>query len=174
MASIQRLVLVEDSREVAASHQAFVRELAKAKNLAMDLVRRTRYWVYEPTTRTFSPSKFSGYVAMDFQRYDAARDGDSTGVKFDSGVTQRAISHVLGDYQSDADLAHMLREWAEATFGEKVLEGVEPGKWRFVRLPATGAGGLAALAGGWEGSDELVDSVLELRRSSGRVAPDMG
>ena len=139
----------------------------------MDLIRRTRYWVYEPSTKTFSPSKFSGYVGMDFQCYDTAREGDSVGVKFDSGVTQRAITHVLGDYQSDGELRRRLEEWARAVFGENVLEGIDTAKWRFVRLPNAGAGGLAALAGGWEGSDELVDSVLELRRTSGRVVPDL-
>lgn len=168
-----KLALVEDPREVTASHRTFVRDLPRSKNLAVDLVRRTRYWVYEPATRTFSPSKFSGYVAMDFQRYDAAREGNSTGVKFDGGVTQRALSQVLGEYQPDDELAQELEEWTHSMFGQDVLEGIDPEKWRFVRLPAAGAGGLAALAGGWEGSDEFVDSVLELRRTRGRVMPEM-
>jgi hypothetical protein len=173
MAAIPKLVLVEDPRDVATSHRAFVRDLSRSKNLAVDLVRRTRYWVYEPTTNTFSPSKFSGYVAMDFQRYDAARGGDSIGAKFDGGITQRAITQVLGDYQPDAELTRRLEAWAREVFGEHVLEGIETAKWRFVRLPAVGPGGLAALAGGWEGSDELVNGILELRRSPGRLVPEM-
>jgi hypothetical protein len=173
MAAIPKLVLVEDPRDVAASHRTFVRELSRSKNLAIDLIRRTRYWVHEPVTNTFSPSKFSGYVAMDFQRYDAAREGDSIGVKFDGGVTQRAITQVLGDYQPDAELTRKLQDWAQETFGAQVLEGIDPAKWRFVRLPSVGPGGLAALAGGWEGSDELVDGILELRRSPGRAVPEL-
>src|SRR4051794_30686335 len=121
MAAVPRLVLVDDPREVAASHRTFVRDLPRSKTLAIDLVRRTRYWVYDRETRTFSPSKFSGYVAMDFQRYDAAREGGSTGVKFDGGVTQRALTQLLGDYASDDELARELAIWAESIFDENVL-----------------------------------------------------
>ncbi len=174
MAPNNRLMLVEDPREIASSHRAFIRDLSGAKNLAVDLVRRSRYWIYDLATRTLSPCKFSGYAGMDFTRYDAARKGDSSGDKFDGGVTQRAIAQILGDYQADRDLAHELEHWAQATFGEDVLEGIDTSKWRFVRLPTAGTGGLAALAGGWEGSDELADTMLTLRRGPGRDVPDLG
>ena len=173
MVTVPKLALVEDARAIAASHRAFVRELPRAKTLAIDLVRRTHYWVYEPATRTFSPSKFSGYMAMDFQRYAAAREGSSSGVKFDGGTPQRAIAQVLGDYQPDTELAAELEHWTASMFGEDVLEDIEHAKWRFVRLPVTGAAGLAALAGGWEGSDELVELVTDVRRTGGRPAPEM-
>lgn len=173
MVAIAKLLLVGDPREVTASHRNFIRDLPRAKKLAIDLVRRTRYWVHDPVTGTFSPSKFSGYVGMDFQRYDAARGGNSTGVMFDGGVTQRAITEVLGEYQPDDQLARALEQWAQLTFGAEVLEGIDASKWRFVDLPVVGAGGLAALAGGWEGSEELVDTVLALRRSPGRTVPDL-
>ncbi len=43
---------------------------------------------------------------------------------------------------------------------------------RLRRLQAAGPeGGLASLAGGWAGSDELVRSVLEIRRSKPRKVP---
>lgn len=134
-----------------------------------------QYWVYDPTTRTFSPSKFSGYAAMDFQRYSAAREGNATGVKFDTGVTQRAITQVLGGEspRQDHELAKALEEWAESIFEDFVLADIDQDKWRFVQLPLAGAGGLASLAGGWEGSDELVEIVQGLRRTPGRAAPDM-
>jgi hypothetical protein len=133
-----------------------------------------QYWVYDPATKTFSPSKFSGYAAMDFQRYSAAREGNATGVKFDSGVAQSAIARVLGGApRRDDELAEELVVWAESIFGDRVLADIDQQKWRFVRLPMAGAGGLAALAGGWEGSDELVDTVLNLRRTPGRAAPDV-
>ncbi len=173
MTSIAKLMLVGESREVAASHRSFVRDVLQYKDLSVDLVRRTQYWVYDPVGKTFSPSKFSGYVAMDFPQYVAARSGQSSGAKFDGGITQRAISQVLGDYRADNELSRELEAWASALFQRDALEGIDPGKWRFVRLPPTGAGGLAALAGGWEGSDELVDAVLGLRRGPGRDAPEL-
>ncbi len=168
-----KLALVDNPREVAASHRTFVHDLPGSKQLAKDLIRRTQYWVYDPMAKTFSPSKFSGYAAMNFQRYVAARAGSSSGTKFDSGVAQRAITQTLGDYQPDRQLAEELETWTVSVFGEHVLDDIDPAKWRFVRLPASGTGGLAALAGGWEGSDELVETVMDLRRSAGRAAPEM-
>jgi len=173
MAPNVTLALVDNPREIATSHLNFIRDLAKERKAAKDLVRRTHYWVYDVTTKTFSPSKFSGYISMDFQRYNAARK-NSTGAKFDGGVTQRAITKVLGDYQPDDELARELERWAQSILGEEVLEGIDSEKWCFVRLPTIGMSGLAALAGGWEGSDDLVETVLALRRTPGRVAPEMG
>lgn len=43
---------------------------------------------------------------------------------------------------------------------------------RLRRLRAAGPeGGLASLAGGWKGSDELVEAVRQIRRSPARRAP---
>jgi hypothetical protein len=173
MVAITKLALVDNPREIATSHLNFIREAAREKKVAKDLIRRTHYWVYDSATKTFSPSKFSGYVGMDFQRYNAAREGNSIGIKFDSGVTQQAITKVLGDYQPDRAFARELQQWVRSIFGEDALEGIDSGKWRFVCLPAAVTGGLAALAGGWEGSDELVENVLALRRTPGRGAPEM-
>ena len=174
--AIVQLALVQDRREVAASHRAFVRDMVADQALAIDLIRRTQYWVYEPVSKTFSPSKFSGYVGMDFPRYDAARRGRTAGVKFDGGITQQAITAVLGDYQPDPELGTQLERWAESTFGRDVLDGIDANKWRFTRLPVSGSGGLAAIAGGWEGSEELVEAVADVReprRASSRPAPEI-
>lgn len=173
MVAIAKLVLVGDPREIASSHSNFVRDVTRWKKLAIDLVRRTRYWIHDPATDTFSPSKFSGYVGMDFQRYGVARDGHSSGVAFDGGVTQRAVTQILGEYQEDDVRANALIEWAEARLGAGVFDGIDVSKWRFAGLPTQGARGLAALAGGWEGSEELVETVLSLRRTPGRTPPTM-
>lgn len=172
-----KLQLADNSKEIAVSHRNFIRDLLGNKSLAIDLLRRTQYWVYDPSTKTFSPSKFSGYVAMDFPHYVAAREGRSSGSKFDGGITQRAISQILGEYRRDDNLANALEDWAYSVFQiedvDDVLADIDRDKWRFVQLPASGVGGLAALAGGWEGSDDLVETVLALRRSAGRDAPEM-
>ena len=167
------LALVQDEREVSTSHQTFNRELPQWKSLAMDMVRRTRYWVYDPAARTFSPSKFSGYAPMDFNRYEKARAGQSEGVKFDGGLTQRAIRGVLGSYEPDTKLSDELEEWVNSFFGAGALDGIDTRKWRFVQLPKVGRAGLAELVGGWEGSEELVEAVQALRRTPGRSLPEM-
>jgi hypothetical protein len=171
MVAIPDLVLVANARDIAGSHHAFVRDIARFAPLAIDLFRRTHYWVYEPTTATFSPSKFTGYAGMDLARYNAARHR-SSGVKFDGGITQRAIAHVVGAYAPDPDLAHELEQWSASLFGRDILRGIDRAKWAFVRIPV-GVSGLAALAGGWEGSDDLVEHLLAVRRTPGRVVPDL-
>ena len=168
------LILVEDERQISSSHRQFHTESTSHRALALSMVRRTRYWVYNPADKTFSPSKFSGYVSMDFRTYSSARAGSGEGAKFDGGVTRNAIARILGPYEPDDELAVELESWVKRQFGASALDGIERGKWCFVRLPPTGANGLAALAGGWEGSEELVDSLADVRRTPGRAAPDLG
>jgi hypothetical protein len=170
------LRLVEDRRQIAASHASFCRELGSAKEDALDMVRRTHYWVYDPVTRSFSTSKFSGYVGMDFRRYGTAGDRELTrGARFQGTLARLAISRTLGEqYVPDTALARELGAWIEKQFGAGALVGIDRGKWRFVRLPVSGAGGLATLAGGWEGSDELVEVLESVRRTPGRPGPDLG
>lgn len=111
---------------------------------------------------------------MDFTTYGVARTKRVGGAKFDGGVTRNAIARVLGSYEPDDKLAAELEAWVKSQFGASALDGIERRKWYFVRLPPTGAHGLAALAGGWEGSEELVDSLSEVRRTPGRAAPELG
>ncbi len=172
MSDMQSLQLVRAARDIARSHATFVGEMAQAREIALDLIRRTRYWVYEPTNGSFSPSKFAGYVAMDFQRYDAAREEGSDGDKFDGGLTQRAVAAVLGDYRVDGALSAALAAWVTSHFGAHALDGIARTKWRFVRLAPTSAG-LVSLAGGWEGSDELADALDGIVRTPGRTPPDL-
>jgi hypothetical protein len=167
------LRLVENERQVSASHQTFVSGLDRSRERALDLARRTHYWVYDPVARTFSPSKFVGYVGMSFDRYETASEGVNEGVKFDGGVTQRAIAQVLGEYEHDVELASELKSWVESRLGRGALDGIASDKWKFVRLPTAGVGGLAQLAGGWEGSEELIESLESARRDGGRAAPDL-
>jgi hypothetical protein len=170
---VTALLLVEDERQISSSHRQFLLGSATHRALALSMIRRTRYWVYDPADRTFSPSKFSGYVAMNFSIYGSARTRHPGGVKFDGGVTRNAIARVLGPYEPDDELASELEAWVKSQFGAGALDGIERRKWSFVRLPPTGAHGLAALAGGWEGSEELVESLSEVRRTPGRAAPEL-
>lgn len=173
MSTHPTLELVTDVRQVAAAHGTFNKECVTHDRLTRDLVRRTIYWVHDPSDGSFSPSKFSGFVGMDFVRYDLARQGQSRGVKFDGGLTQRAIEAALGAWRRDGGLAKRLRAWAEGRLGAGVFDGIDEDKWRFALLPVARRGGLAALAGGWEGSEELVDSLARSKRDGGRPAPEM-
>jgi hypothetical protein len=167
------LDVVVDPRQIEASHRSFIKGLARARARATKLVRRTWYWVYDPATETFSPSKFTGYVAMDFVRYEAAANANYEGAKFDGWISQNAIASVLGEYAADASLAIKLKAWAQSVLGPHALEGIDPSKWRFVSLPVHGVGGLAALAGGWEGSEELVEAMRDARSPLVRTPPAM-
>jgi hypothetical protein len=169
---LETLRLATASQEVARSHASFVAGMATSEALALDLIRRTRYWVFDPATTTFSPSKFVGYVGMDFQRYDAIREEGNRGDKFDGGLTHQTIAAVVGPYAADATLAAALARWVTSHFGPAALVGIARAKWRFVRLPATSRG-LLGVAGGWDGSDELADAIAAHQRTTGRPPPDL-
>jgi hypothetical protein len=168
-----RLTLVSDAAQIASSHQRFVNHAAGEAVMALGIIRRTQYWIFDPKDRSFSPSKFSGYAAMDFARYDAAREHGSSGATFDGGLTQRTISAILGDYQVDPELSAELDVWVERRFGAGSLEGINRRKWRFARLSDASSGGLVGLAGGWEGSEELVEAIAALPRNGARSIPDL-
>jgi hypothetical protein len=104
---------------------------------AVRLLRETIYWVYDPATESFGPSKFVGFTEMSFDRYLRALEGDSEGARFDGGVTQLAISSALGtSYREDETLRARLESWGVQRFGPDAFGGADREKWRFVSLPA--------------------------------------
>lgn len=168
------LATVSTAADVRSSAARFAADCAAfAKDpLIESLIRRTRYIVFDPRTGEFAPSKWAGFVGMDLARYAAARDNQSQGAAFDGTVAQRAIATAVGPWQSDKALSLRFAAWAEQRWGAAILTGVDRSKWQFVTLP-NAAGGLMAVAGGWEGSDELVEITLSIRRTSGRKGPSL-
>ena len=104
------------------------------KERAVKILRQTTYWVYDPDSDCFGPGKFVGYRNMTWNRYEAALAGHFSGAIFDGGVTSRALSAVLGEFQADQTLVDQLIEWSSFLFGASLFGGANHNKWQFARL----------------------------------------
>jgi hypothetical protein len=128
---------VQSPAGVRLNVETFNSEASHFYDRAARLLRETTYWVYDPISELFGPSKFVGFIDMSFERYLRAVAGDSEGMRFDGGVTQTAISSALGrSYQEDENLRARLESWGVARFGPDAFGGADREKWRFISLPA--------------------------------------
>lgn len=124
--------------------EAFDRECAEHVDLARDLIRRTSAWVYDEATGHFGPSKFVGFVSMNFRVYQVAREGQFTVAqgqrRFDGTLTKNAIGRLLNGFYEDKSLHEALKTWATEKVGANPFDGVNSDKWLFARIkaPATG------------------------------------
>jgi len=121
------------TRGVATSVEEFCSQAFSDIALATSLVRQTTYWVYDSVSGNYGPGKFVGLVNMSYDAYRQARDSDPP--EFDGGRTRRAIESATGQvFDRDDDCAQGLNLWAEEILGKGTLDGVDPDKWRFLRL----------------------------------------
>jgi hypothetical protein len=128
---------VQSAAQISSNVDTFNREAVNNRDRAMSVLRSTRYWVHDPTTNAFGPSKFVGFADMTFERYDAAHLGESEGASFDGGVTREAIVKVLGtEYAPDRSMHERLIKWGSKLLGAEPFGSAEPNKWHFVMLPA--------------------------------------
>ena len=90
-----RLTLVESIADIRSTIDRFNRHAVANADRALSVLRSTTFWVYDPASRTFGPSKFVGFVGMTFTRYEQATVGDYDGVRFNGSLTRKAIANVL-------------------------------------------------------------------------------
>lgn len=136
------LALVETVDEIRQSLKTFNSEAADVPDLARSVVAQTTYWVGEPRSKAFGPSKFVGLKDMTAEKYKRARAGNYEGTIFSGQSTHERIENVLGkEYVPDDALAKKLEEWSRRRIpehpedGTRVLQNVTRSKWRFVKLP---------------------------------------
>jgi hypothetical protein len=103
-------------------------------DLGRSLIRTTSFWVYDPASRRFGPSKFVGFKNMTMAKYQSARDGYPGDYIFDGHITRKAIENILGAYAKDERLSVELTNWAASLLGPDALEGIDESKWKFVSL----------------------------------------
>jgi hypothetical protein len=131
------LHLVRHSTEIRSALRVFNAEARSAADRSQRILAQTSYWIYDPETREFGPSKFVGFAGMDFGTYESAVAGKEGGAKFDGHVTKVAIEKALrARFQPDAGLADRLHAWGTALLGSGVFERVDTSKWQFITLPA--------------------------------------
>jgi len=135
------LHLVENRTEVIRSLVNFNWTARSNVVRTTRLLTGTSYWVFEPTTGQFAPSKFAGFQEMTLDIYDHANQ-----IKrpiFNGHRTRLAIEAAVGTEFSDTPkLRDSLIRWAEKLLQSGVLSGVDTNKWRFlsvgtIRSPAS-------------------------------------
>ena len=126
------LELVENKNDILTSLRNFNREAKDNLDLTPELLIRTTYWVYDPTSYAFGPNKFVGHKNMTFNKYESALEGNFEGLRyFDGGRAKKAIEGILGPYEPDYRLADRLTNWAESITHRGVVDGVTVQKWMF-------------------------------------------
>jgi hypothetical protein len=133
MMSTITLTFVDSHQDIQHSLHIFNQDAPEHADLAVDLLRRTLYWVYDPSTATFGPSKFVGFKNMNFAMYATARSGHRTGDRFDGHATRKAIEKVLGAYEPYSTLSLRLTRWGQSLLGANVFEGLDRA-WKFTSL----------------------------------------
>lgn len=63
-----KLRTVEQPAEIRAVLQTFNAGARDAAARSLRILAQTSYWVFDPESRMFGPSKFVGYADMNFER----------------------------------------------------------------------------------------------------------
>jgi hypothetical protein len=128
------LTFVSNRQDIRGSLCTFNRDLQQYHQLARSLLRTTTYWVYDPSTKTFGPSKFIGFKSMNFAKYGRARQGHWSGNRFNGYNTRKAVEGILGPYSRDPRLSAQLINWGQALLGPDVFDDINTDKWVFISL----------------------------------------
>ena len=126
------LELVKNKNDILISLHNFNREAKNNLDLTIELLIRTTYWVYDPTSNIIGPNKFVGHKNMTFRKYESALEGNFEGLRyFDGGRARKRIENILGPYEPDSRFKGHLLDWAESITHSGVVDGVTVQKWMF-------------------------------------------
>jgi hypothetical protein len=130
------LKFVTDQAEIVVSHRTFNYYAKSFFDLANYLIRHTKYFVYDPTSLSFCPAKFAGYIRMDFNWYAALQAGIAyRDVAFNGYSTRIAIEKALGrPFHPDKNMHNKLISWADNLVKVGVMHSVMESKWKFISL----------------------------------------
>ena len=131
---IIHLAFVKDRSDIRNSMALFNAEAEWHYELARSLLRQTSYWIYDPVSNNFGPSKFVGFRSMNFSKYALCRDEMWSGATFDGHATRRAIEEILGKYKKDSRFADQLQRWGDKLLEPDVFEDLKKEKWKFNSL----------------------------------------
>jgi hypothetical protein len=128
------LELIDNFLDIQRSLDTFNMSFAENPELGRSLIRTTSFWVYDPISERFGPSKFVGFKNMTMEKYQSARDGYLGGNLFNGHITRKAIESILGAYTENVHLSVELTNWAVSLLGSDALVGIDESKWKFVSL----------------------------------------
>ena len=132
---IPTLRYVSNISEIHKSLTTFNTSARSNHTRSLNILRQTTYWVFDEQTKSFGPSKFTGFFNMTMRTYDAAAKGNWAGNRFDGYATRSAIENVTGQaFRPDPSLSHRLEKWGDRLLGPGALDGLDDSKWRFLRI----------------------------------------
>lgn len=128
--------------EIRANIERFNREATAStdnSSRACNLLKATRYWLYDEATDAFGPAKFVGFKSMTFECYDHWVEKAKTRKgKFLGGLTRKATENTLGEwFASNGNLSKKLLEWGETLLDVEIFRRVNQIKWRFIKIAIT-------------------------------------
>ena len=129
-----RLEFVQNTGDILGSLDTFNTDYLEDRDLARDLLRRIRFWVYSPSKELFGPNKFVGFKNMNYGDYSMARKGEYSGDRFNGTKAREAVEGILGPYERDDRLLAELIRWGQALLGPHVFDDIKREKWQFVAL----------------------------------------
>lgn len=128
------LTFVKNVTEVRGAVRAFNAEAAEHPNRTRSLLAKTRYWIFDEATGQFAPTKFAGLSGMDFPRYEKELSRMPNDLRFDGSRTRQAVEEVVGPFTNEEELRDRLSAWGQHLLTNDPFVGVDPAKWRFVRI----------------------------------------
>lgn len=132
---LRPLQFVSSPNEIREAVSTFNQEARFFSDTAKSLITSTTYWVYDPESSLFGPSKFVAFQGMDFNQYSGQRARSPGNPTFVGARTRKAIESVLGaKYLPNADRTAAFRTWVEDLFGLDLVKRVNSGRWRFISL----------------------------------------
>lgn len=130
--TLETATMADDIREAIATFNLWA---ASATDRSSALLRQTTYWVFDPTTNVFGPSKFVGYRNMTFSLYEQALRKRSDGRRFDGTTARLAIEKATGKtFANTTGLATQLLAWGARLHGPRIFDGVDQEKWFFLAV----------------------------------------
>ena len=167
--NVMKLEVINSLDQLRENIRLFNRDADDHLSRTLNLIRSTKYWVFDEDNNEFAPSKFVGFQKMSFDRYEIAHKFQTSGASFDGSTTRFAIARLLGDYQQDADLMDKLNQWLTKRFDTGTFDGVKQSKWKFTRLISTRNYWAIACNPnrytGWEASQILDEIAWEINQS---------
>lgn len=136
--------LATNIEEVRSSIHEFNLRAKDNRERALDLLRRTTFWLFDPRDGSFGPSKFVAFGGMTFEAYDeaASQQGRNTshplGGKFSGDITRTHAEALFRmQFASNPQLSEKLIHWGEGLLGPGAFGNRSSERWRFLILDDT-------------------------------------
>lgn len=129
--------IVQGKKALRRSIAQFHAMAQNNQDLAIDLIRKSSYFVFDPEQQCYGASKFVAWTGMNEDLYQKARKKEIRlpEKKFCGNATRKHIEDLLEKKYIPVQREHQyLIQWAESLFGKGILKGIMQEKWKFLSI----------------------------------------